>query len=122
MEELRIVIFKGECFHDEDSPDGCRRQSRSKCPSANEGRDVVEQVRRQSDTTGKSVGDSYLLVNGESEEIVLSGFLGGYGFLGNDEKGSELKHKRKISLWIENKTINDKNDYGIWVTLQACVL
>lgn len=97
MEELRIVIFKGECFHDEDSPNGCRRrrQSRSKCASANEGCDVVEQVRRQSDTTGKSVGDSSLLVNGEREETVLSGFLGGYGFLGNDEKGSELKHKRR---------------------------
>lgn len=63
-----------------------------------EGRDAVESVGRQSDTTGKSGGDSCLLVNGKGKEYELSGFLGGYGFLGNDEKGSELKHKRKISL------------------------
>lgn len=111
-EELRSMIFKGECFHDEDSPDGCRRrrQSRSKCASASAGRDVVELVGRQSDTTGKSGGDTCLLVNGKGKEYVLSGFPGGYGFLGNEEKGSELKQKRKISLQIENKAINDRKN------------
>lgn len=59
---------------------------------------------------------------GKGKEYALLGFLGGYGFLGNDEKGLELKHKRKRNLQIENKTISDKNDYGIWVSLQVCVL
>lgn len=58
----------------------------------------------------KSGRDSCLLVNGKGKECVLSGFLGGYGFLGNEEKGSELKQKRKINLQIENKAINDRKN------------